>query len=117
MGVAAIVVLIAATVLTTMLALSRRTNARLPADGDVPVHFDIRGNADRFGSRWVVLGAVPASYVFMQVLLIVVGFFLEGEASAGEVIGGQIFLAITFLATHLFVIWLLLRWVKCSEAG
>ncbi len=88
---------------------------RLP-DGEVPTHFDIRGKADQFGSRWVVLGVLPVFYALLACALLAMGYVLGDafaddaqEAIIGAVIGG----ALIFLA-HCFMLWLMLRWVRSA---
>ena len=50
--------------LAMLIGVSAWAARQLPPSGPVPTHFDIRGRADGFGSRWITLGIMPASYAF-----------------------------------------------------
>lgn len=104
-----------AILLLTMIALSRSVNARLP-EGEVPVRFDLRGRAVAFGSRWIVLGVMPVFYALMLGVTAATGWLPGGETAVGKIPAAQLILGFALLATHVFELWLLLRWVRDKGA-
>lgn len=99
--------------LLLQIAVSAWTAAQLPPTGPVPTHFDIRGRPDGFGSRWITLGIMPVSYVLTNVLIVVIGLVSGGEPpDMAELLTGQLLLGVLLLATHGFIMFLLLRWAR-----
>ena len=93
-----------------MTLMSAWAASQLP-DGPVPVHFDIRGRADKFGSRWVPLTILPACYLLLAVFMAWVGFSTPAEKQAEQFVG-QLVAGVAMLGAHAFVMWLLLRWAS-----
>ena len=97
-------------VMVLMTLMSALMASQLP-DGLVPVHFDIRGNADKLGSRWVPLAILPLCYIPLAVFMAWVGISTPPEEQS-EQVAGQLVAGISMLAAHAFIMWLLLRWVR-----
>ena len=112
MAVETVALLITVAALLVMAGMSRRASRQLP-EGDLPTHFDFRGHADAFGSRWVVLAIIPVSHVLIVLVMVGLGIAGTGEpAPAAETVSGYLFLAILMIATHAFILWLTLRWAR-----
>jgi len=95
--------------LAMMIGLSAWAARQLPS-GPVPVHFDIKGKADAFGSRWITLGILPVTYLAVIGLTLAIGWAVGQERS--DVLGTQLFLGFSLLAAHGFILFLLLRWAR-----
>ena len=101
---------IAAAAFAAMLALSAWAAGKLPAEGAVPVHFNLRGEPDRFGSRWITLGIMPALFLPSVALIL----WLASAAPSGSLerlTTGMGIAAVTFVVAHGVVIALLMRWM------
>lgn len=98
--------------LAMMIGLSAWAARQLPS-GPVPVHFDTKGKADAFGSRWITLGILPASYIVVLALTLAISHG-SGPVSPLELIVSQLVLGVSLLAAHGFVVFLLLRWARSS---
>lgn len=103
---------LAAAFLVTQIAISGWAARQLPPTGPVPTHFDIRGKADGFGSRWITLGIMPAGHVLVNALMLAHGLVADEPVDLGELLTGQIILGLMLLATHGFIMFLLLRWAR-----
>ena len=101
---------LSAALIVMMALLSAWTASRLP-DGPVPVHFDIRGRADKFGSRWVPLAILPVCYVPLAAFMAWVGFRTP-PAEQTEQLVGQAVAGAAMLGAHALIVWLLLRWAR-----
>jgi len=113
MTASAVLLVVTVGFLLAMLAVSAWMAQRLPPDGPVPVHFDIRGNADRLGSRWVVLSLLPASYLVLTGVIMAIGAAAPpGETDPVELIFGHVFASLVLLAAHGLVAFLLMRWAR-----
>ncbi len=96
-----------------MLALSLQVNRRLPPEGPVAIHFDLRGRGDRLGNRWLVLLAMPIGYLLSSGVTIGAALAAgPGPLWQGLAIQGG--LGAVLFAVHLFVMRLLLRWRRSS---
>ncbi len=94
-----------------MLALSLQVNRRLPPEGPVAIHFDLRGQAERFGNRWLVLLAMPIGYVLTSCVSIGAALTAgPGPLWQGLAIQGG--LGAVLFAVHLVIMRLLLRWLR-----
>jgi hypothetical protein len=99
--------------LVAMLAVSTWAARELPREGPVPVHFDLRGRPDKFGSRWLVLGLLPVCYLLLTVLLLWIGANApETEVEPGEILIGHGLASVVILAAHGFIGSLLIRWAR-----
>ena len=98
--------------LAMLIGVSAWAARQRPPSGPVPTHFDIRGRADGFGSRWITLGIMPASYVLVNVLMITIGPVTDEPVDMTELITAQLILGVLLLATHGFIMLLLLRWAR-----
>ena len=108
-------IFVSAVFVLLMVAASLRVARRLP-EGPVPIHFNIRGKPDRFGSRWVALGILPATYPLLGIAL-AVGAWISGPEARGEPdqeLAGALIAGGSILTAHLFILWLLLRWARAS---
>lgn len=112
MSATAATLLLTAGVLASMVVLSLWAAPQLP-DGPVPVHFDIRGKADKFGSRWIPLGLLPILYVPLGAFMTWVAYASPSQEQ-GELLFGAGFAGFVTLAAHGLIIWLLLRWASRS---
>ena len=109
----AIIGLILVTALALMAAMSVRADRRL-SRGELPTHFDIRGRADAFGLRWVVLAIIPLSYLG-AVALVAVLLALAPDSNPplpGEMLSAYLSMAVIMPVTHGFILWLTLRWAR-----
>jgi len=61
--------MISAPLVLAIVAMSAYAWIELPADAQLPVHFDIHGNPDRFDGKGMALGIVPVTALFMGLLL------------------------------------------------
>ena len=86
----------------------------LPDSGPVPTHFDIKGRPDGFGSRWITLSLMPVSYVLVNGLMLAFGFNAGEPVDMNELVTAQLILGATLLATHGFIMFLLLRWARAQ---
>ena len=93
-----------------MTLMSAWTASQLP-DGPVPVHFDIRGRADKLGSRWVALAILPICYLLLAAFIAWVGFRTPPEEQVDQLVGQSV-AGVAILGAHAFIIWLLLRWAR-----
>lgn len=107
---AVLVVGLALIFLIMQIGASIWTARQLPSDGPVPINFDIRGRADAFGPRWITLGLMPACYVFVNGLILVLDTLEPNPMS--ELVVAQVILGALLLATHVFIMFLLLRWAR-----
>ena len=107
-------ILITLFTLAVMAAMSAWTSRRLPP-GPVPIHFDIRGRADRFGARWIPLALLPLSYIPIAGLTIALHIDAEPDRMR-DLFGGQLFMAVLIPAAHALVMWLLLRWARQQDS-
>jgi hypothetical protein len=101
---------LSAGLLVLMTLMSAWTASQLP-DGPVPVHFDIRGRADKLGSRWVALATLPTCYVLLAAFMAWAGFRTPPEEQVDQLVGQSV-AGVAILGAHAFIIWLLLRWVR-----
>ena len=99
-------------VMVLMTLMSAWAATQLP-DGAVPVHFNIRGRADKFGSRWIPLAILPACYLLLAAFMAWVGFRTPLGRQAEEFVG-QLVTGVALLGAHAFVMWLLLRWARAQ---
>ena len=98
--------------LAVMAAMSWRASKRLPAEGDVPIHFDIRGKADSFGSRWVTLALLPALFAVIVAVSLIPAFDGAVIKGPGGLVLGMIVTGAIVVAAHALIIGLLLRWAR-----
>src|SRR5262245_44250687 len=95
MSALAATIAVATGVLVAMVVLSVWAAQQLP-DGPVPVQFDIRGKAEELGSRWILLGLLPALYVPTAALMIWVA---QGSPEkAGDLVPGAALASLITLA-------------------
>ena len=85
--------------------------ARGLPDGPVPIHFDFGGQPTAFGSRWIVLGTLPAAWLLFGGLMTGAGFQMA-DAVAAELLPGQGVALAVLAAAHVFVGRRLRRWAR-----
>ncbi|MEZ5743367.1 MAG: DUF1648 domain-containing protein [Sphingomonadaceae bacterium] len=93
-----------------MIAMSVRAAGRLPADGKVPIHFNMKGEADSFGNRWVTLALLPALYAIIAAVSLIPVFAGAQTRGPGGIVVGMIVTGAIVVGAHALVIALLLRW-------
>lgn len=106
---------VSAMCLGVMLTMSRWMAGQLPVSGEVPVHFNWRGQPDRFGSRWVTLALLPAIYGALCVVTAWMAAIRPDRISPDDVapaLLGHLVTSLIILAAHGLVMWLLQRWVR-----
>jgi len=97
--------------LVLLIVISALAARELPPTGPVPTHFDIKGKADAFGSRWITLAIVPVSYVLANALILTIGPSAR-STPVSQLVTTQVALGLSLLAAHGFVMFLLLRWAR-----
>ncbi|MFC3100339.1 DUF1648 domain-containing protein [Altererythrobacter lauratis] len=106
---------VSALFLGVMLTMSRWLAGHLPASGEVPVHFNWRGQPDRFGSRWVTLALLPAIYGALCVVTAWMAAIRPDRINPEDfapALLGHLVTSLIVLVAHGLVMWLMLRWVR-----
>ena len=78
----------------------------------VPTHLGISGKPDAFGSRWVVIGLIPAIHVLTYAVLVAVpllGLPTHGDPAAGLAVG-IVMTGVTFAGAQGLIFVLTRRW-------
>jgi hypothetical protein len=104
---------VAAGFVALMAGMSWWAAQALPVDGPVAIHFDWKGQADGFGSRWLVLAVVPVAYAALCAIMIAV---LPGSMAGGGTPAYRAVLVpgLISVPSHALVLWLVVRWAQAQ---
>lgn len=107
----------AAAVLTTaaiaallVAAIAWRTASRLRPFDQLPTHFDLRGRADAFGPRRVILVTVPAILITTLAGIAATLVLVPRDLQNGNPVVGMAVCGIAVVGAQVLVAWLLGRW-------
>ena len=78
----------------------------------LPSHFDLRGKADRFAPRGVMVWMLPVLFSLMLVGTAAAFLLVPQHMQNGDQVPGVIFSGCVLVAAQVFVLWLTVRWAQ-----
>ncbi|MXO74673.1 DUF1648 domain-containing protein [Altererythrobacter aerius] len=111
----AAVIVIAAVSIVLLLAAAVRTDRRYARFARLPTHFDLRGRADAFGPRMVILWVVPMILMTTLAGIAALMVVLPAEAQNGNPVVGILIASVSMLGAQGLIVWPLARWAATQD--